>query len=110
MATDTPAAAIPALPSVDLKAHAADLFNIDAALTEEERAIAIPFVILLTTEFADIGECYVEAGSRRNSSRTGRPRSAGASLPEEYGCGTVQCGLRFIMQELERGDVGHSLI
>ena len=40
MATDLLSASdIPALPSVELKAHAADLFNIDAALTEEERAI-----------------------------------------------------------------------
>ena len=40
MATDAfAAAAIPALPSVELTAHPGDLFNIDAALTEEERAI-----------------------------------------------------------------------
>ena len=40
MALETAAAAdIPALPSVELTAHPGDLFNIDAALTEEERAI-----------------------------------------------------------------------
>jgi glutaryl-CoA dehydrogenase len=31
--------AVMALPSVQLPAHAGDLFNIDAALTEEERSI-----------------------------------------------------------------------
>ena len=55
------ASAIPALPSVELKAHAADLFNIDAALTEEERSIRDTI-----RKFVDervlpiIGECYVQ--------------------------------------------------
>ena len=55
-------ASIPsALPSVELTAHSADLFNIDAALTEEERAIRDT-----VRQFVDekvlpiIGDCYVE--------------------------------------------------
>ena len=110
MATDTYlAASIPALPSVELKAHARDLFNIDAALTEEERAIRDTI-----RQFVDekvlpiIGEAYV----------AGRfpveliPELAelgvlGASLPEEYGCaGLSSVAYGLIMQELERGDSG----
>ena len=110
MATDTYlAASIPALPSVELKAHAGDLFNIDAALTEEERAIRDTI-----RQFVDekvlpiIGEAYV----------AGRfpveliPELAelgvlGASLPEEYGCaGLSSVAYGLIMQELERGDSG----
>ena len=54
------AAAVPALPSVDLMAHAADLFNIDAALTEEERAIRATVRAFVDEKVLPvIGDCYV---------------------------------------------------
>ncbi len=100
---------IPALPSADLTAHAADLFNIDAALTEEERAIKQTIRAYVDEKILPvIGSCYVE----------GRfpveliPEMAelgvlGASLPEEYGCaGLSSVAYGLIMQELERGDSG----
>ena len=110
MATDIFAtAAIPALPSVELKAHAGDLFNIDAALTEEERAIRDTIRQFVNEKVLPIiGEAYV----------AGRfpveliPELAelgvlGASLPEEYGCaGLSSVAYGLIMQELERGDSG----
>ncbi len=110
MATDTlAAAAIPALPSVELKAHAADLFNIDAALTEEERAIRDTI-----RQFVDekvlpiIGEAYV-AGRFPTEliPELAELGVLGASLPEEYGCaGLSSVAYGLIMQELERGDSG----
>lgn len=110
MATDTAAAAlIPALPSVELKAHAADLFNIDAALTEEERAIRDTI-----RQFVDekvlpiIGESYV-AGRFPTEliPEIAELGVLGASLPEEYGCaGLSSVAYGLIMQELERGDSG----
>ena len=110
MATDTLAAApIPALPSVELKAHAGDLFNIDAALTEEERAIRDTI-----RQFVDdrvlpiIGEAYV-AGRFPTEliPELAELGVLGASLPEEYGCaGLSSVAYGLIMQELERGDSG----
>lgn len=110
MATDTATAAlIPALPSVELKAHAADLFNIDAALTEEERAIRDTI-----RQFVDekvlpiIGEAYV-AGRFPTEliPEIAELGVLGASLPEEYGCaGLSSVAYGLIMQELERGDSG----
>ncbi|MDQ6611704.1 MAG: acyl-CoA dehydrogenase family protein [Gemmatimonadota bacterium] len=110
MATDTyDAAAIPALPSVELKAHAGDLFNIDAALTEEERSIRDTI-----RKFVDervlpiIGECYV--AGRFPTELIGELADLGvlgATLPEEYGCaGLSSVAYGLIMQELERGDSG----
>ena len=109
MATDVLTAGIPALPSVELSAHAADLFNIDAALTEEERAIKSTIRAFVDEKVLPIiGDCYVE----------GRFPTAlipelaelgvlGASLPEEYGCaGLSSVAYGLIMQELERGDSG----
>jgi len=110
MATDIfSAAAIPALPSVELKAHAGDLFNIDAALTEEERAIRDTI-----RQFVDekvlpiIGEAYV-AGRFPTEliPELAELGVLGASLPEEYGCaGLSSVAYGLIMQELERGDSG----
>ena len=110
MATDIfAAAAIPALPSVELKAHAADLFNIDAALTEEERSIRDTI-----RQFVDdrvmpiIGECYVEGRFPTELiPELGELGVLGATLPEEYGCaGLSSVAYGLIMQELERGDSG----
>lgn len=110
MATDTFAAAqIPALPSVELKAHAADLFNIDAALTEEERSIRDTI-----RQFVDervlpiIGDAYVDGRFPTELiPELGELGVLGASLPEEYGCaGLSSVAYGLIMQELERGDSG----
>lgn len=110
MATDTAAAAlIPALPSVELKAHAADLFNIDAALTEEERAIRDTIRAFVDEKVLPIiGESYV-AGKFPTEliPELAELGVLGASLPEEYGCaGLSSVSYGLIMQELERGDSG----
>jgi glutaryl-CoA dehydrogenase len=86
-----------------------DFFDIDSALSEEERAVRDS-----VRRFVDervlpiIGEAYVQGRFPRELV----PELAalgvfGANLPEEYGCAglnNVQYGL--IMQELERGDSG----
>ncbi|HTK47320.1 MAG TPA: acyl-CoA dehydrogenase family protein [Gemmatimonadaceae bacterium] len=86
-----------------------DFFDIDSALSEEERAVRDS-----VRRFVDervlpiIGDAYVQGRFPRELI----PELAalgvfGANLPEEYGCAglnIVQYGL--IMQELERGDSG----
>jgi glutaryl-CoA dehydrogenase len=86
-----------------------DFFDIDSALSEEERAVRDS-----VRRFVDervlpiIGEAYVQGRFPRELV----PELAelgvfGANQPEEYGCAglnNVQYGL--IMQELERGDSG----
>jgi glutaryl-CoA dehydrogenase len=109
MAPDTLTAAVPALPSVDLTASAADLANLDAALTEEERAIAATVRRFVDDEVLPIiGQAYVDGRFPRELI----PRMAelgllGSSLPEEYGCaGLSSVAYGLIMRELERGDSG----
>jgi glutaryl-CoA dehydrogenase len=97
------------LPSPHSRPGEGDLFNIDAALTEEERAIRDS-----VRRFVDervlpiIGKCYVEGRFPKELiPEMGELGVFGANLPEEYGCAglsSVQYGL--IMQELERGDSG----
>jgi glutaryl-CoA dehydrogenase len=103
------AAAVPALPSVELTAHAADLFNIDAALTEEERSIRATVRAYVDEQVLPIiGDCYVE-GRFPTELIPGLAELGvlGASLPEEYGCaGLSSVAYGLIMQELERGDSG----
>jgi len=86
-----------------------DLFNIDSALSEEERAVRDS-----VRRFVDervlpiIGDCYVEGRFPKELI----PEMAslgvlGANLPEEYGCaGLNNVAYGLIMQELERGDSG----
>ena len=86
-----------------------DLFNIDAALTEEERAIRDS-----VRRFVDervlpiIGKAYVDGKFPLELV----PEMAelgvfGANLPEEYGCaGLSNVAYGLINQELERGDSG----
>src|SRR3954471_13688719 len=97
------------LPSGSLKPREADLFNIDAALTEEERAVRDS-----VRRFVDdrvlpiIGQADVEGKFPKELI----PEMAelgvlGANLPEEYGCaGLNNVAYGLIMQELERGDSG----
>ncbi len=86
-----------------------DLYNIDSALSEEERAIRDSI-----RQFVDekvipvIGKAYVEGRFPREII----PQMAelgvfGANLPEEYGCaGLNNVAYGLINQELERGDSG----
>ena len=97
------------LASPALTPREGDLFNIDAALTEEERAVRDS-----VRRFVDervlpiIGNCYVEGRFPKELV----PEMAalgvfGANLPEEYGCaGLNNVSYGLIMQELERGDSG----
>jgi glutaryl-CoA dehydrogenase len=109
MAIDALAAGIPALPSVELTAHAGDLFNIEAALTEEERAIRATIRAFVDEKVIPIiGDCHVE-GRFPTELIPGLAELGvlGASLPEEYGCaGLSSVAYGLIMQELERGDSG----
>src|SRR4029079_18211099 len=86
-----------------------DIYNIDFALSEEERAIRNSI-----RQFVDekvipvIGKAYVEGKFPREII----PQMAelgvfGANLPEEYGCaGLNNVAYGLINQELERGDSG----
>src|SRR5919202_1818392 len=86
-----------------------DFFNIDSALSEEERAARDS-----VRRFVDervlpiIGDCYVEGRFPKELV----PEMAdlgvfGANLPEEYGCaGLNNVSYGLIMQELERGNSG----
>ncbi|HYV99749.1 MAG TPA: acyl-CoA dehydrogenase family protein [Gemmatimonadaceae bacterium] len=97
------------LPSGQLKPRDGDLYNIDAALTEDERAVRDT-----VRRFVDesvipiIGKAYVEGGFPKETI----PGMAelgvfGANLPEEYGCaGLNNVAYGLICQELERGDSG----
>lgn len=85
------------------------MFNIDAALTEDERAVRDS-----VRRFVDdrvlpvIGDCYVQ-GRFPQELIPGLAELGvlGANLPEEYGCaGLNNVAYGLIMQELERGDSG----
>jgi len=104
-----PETAIPALPSVELTAHAGDLFNIDAALTEEERAIRDTVRAFVDEKILPIiGQCYVDGRFPKELiPEMAEMGLLGSSLPEEYGCaGLSSVAYGLIMQELERGDSG----
>ncbi|HLB10148.1 MAG TPA: acyl-CoA dehydrogenase family protein [Gemmatimonadaceae bacterium] len=86
-----------------------DFFDIDSALSEEERAVRAS-----VRQFVDerilpiIGNCYVE-GRFPKEIVPGLAELGvfGANLPEEYGCaGLNNVAYGLIMQELERGDSG----
>ncbi|MDA1082633.1 MAG: acyl-CoA dehydrogenase family protein [Gemmatimonadetes bacterium] len=104
----TPAADLH-LASPELKPREGDLFNIDAALTEEERAVRDS-----VRRFVDervlpvIGNCYVEGRFPKELiPEMGELGVFGANLPEEYGCaGLNNVSYGLINQELERGDSG----
>ena len=88
---------------------AKDIFNIDFALSEEERAIRDSIRQFVDEQVIPvIGKCYVEGRFPREII----PQMAelgvfGANLPEEYGCaGLSNVAYGLINQELERGDSG----
>ena len=97
------------LASPQLRARDGDLFNIDAGLTEEERAVRDSVRAFVDDKVLPIiGDCYVEGRFPAELiGEMGASGYFGANLPEEYGCAglnNVMYGL--IMQELERGDSG----
>jgi glutaryl-CoA dehydrogenase len=86
-----------------------DFFNIDSALSEDERAIRDSVRAFVDQEVLPvIGKAYVEGKFPREII----PGLAelgvfGANLPEEYGCaGLSNVAYGLINQELERGDSG----
>ena len=99
----------PHLASPQLTPRPDDLFGIDAALTEEERAIRDNVRRWVEDKVLPIiGQAYVDGRSPKELI----PEMAelgmfGANLPEEYGCaGLSNVAYGLIMQELERGDSG----
>jgi len=97
------------LPSPQLTPREGDLFNLDAALTEEERAVRDSVRAFVDEKVLPIiGQCYVEGRFPKELiAEMGANGYFGANLPEAYGCAglnNVMYGL--IMQELERGDSG----
>ena len=97
------------LPSPQLVPTEGDLYGIDAALTEEERAIRDSIRRFVDDRILPIiGDCYVNGRFPKELI----PEMAelgvfGANLPEEYGCaGLSSVAYGLIMQELERGDSG----
>jgi glutaryl-CoA dehydrogenase len=86
-----------------------DFFDIDSALSEEERAVRDSIRRFVDERVLPIiGDAYVQGRFPRELiPALGELGVFGANLPEEYGCAglnNVQYGL--IMQELERGDSG----
>src|SRR5258708_39458307 len=86
-----------------------DFFNIDSALSEDERAVRDSVRAFVDGRVLRvIGQCYVDGHFPKELiPEMGKLGVFGANLPEEYGCAglnNVQYGL--IMQELERGDSG----
>jgi len=86
-----------------------DFFNIDSALSEEERAIRDNIRRWVDERVLPIiGNCYVEGRFPKELiPEMGELGVFGANLPEEYGCaGLNNVSYGLIMQELERGDSG----
>ncbi len=86
-----------------------DLYNIDFALSEEERAIRDSIHQFVDDKVLPvIGKCYVEGRFPLDIvPQMGELGVFGANLPEEYGCaGLSNVAYGLINQELERGDSG----
>ena len=86
-----------------------DFYNIDSALSEEERAVRDTIRAFVDEKVLPIiGDCYIEGRFPKELI----PQMAelgmfGANLPEEYGCaGLNNVAYGLIMHELERGDSG----
>ena len=86
-----------------------DFYNIDTALSEEERAIRDNIRRWVDERVLPIiGDCYVQGRFPKELiPEMGELGVFGANLPEEYGCaGLNNVSYGLIMQELERGDSG----
>ena len=91
------------------KFRGVDFYNLDALLSEEERAVRDTVRGWVDDNLLPIiGQCYVE-GRFPKQLIPGMAELGlfGANLPEEYGCaGLDNVAYGLIMQELERGDSG----
>jgi glutaryl-CoA dehydrogenase len=97
------------LPSGHLKPRDGDLYNIDAALTEDERAVRDTIRRFVDDSVIPIiGDCYDKGRFPREIIPAMAELGVfGANLPEEYGCaGLNNVAYGLICQELERGDSG----
>jgi glutaryl-CoA dehydrogenase len=86
-----------------------DFYNIDALLSEEERAVRDTIRTWVDENLMPvIGEAYIEGKfPRQLVPGMAELGMFGANLPEEYGCaGLNNVAYGLIMQELERGDSG----
>ena len=86
-----------------------DFYDLDSALSEEERMIRDAIREWVEEEVIPIiGEAYYERRFPRSLiPGLGELGVLGANLPEEYGCaGLNNVAYGLIMQELERGDSG----
>ena len=86
-----------------------DIFDIDSAFSEEERAVRDSIHQFVDDQVLPvIGKCDVEGRFPREILPTMAELGVfGANLPEEYGCaGLNNVSYGLIMQELERGDSG----
>src|SRR5919205_2779502 len=86
-----------------------DFYNLDSALSEEERAVRDTVRSFVDEKVLPvIGDCYIE-GRFPKELIPGMAELGlfGANLPEDYGCaGLNNVAYGLIMQELERGDSG----
>jgi glutaryl-CoA dehydrogenase len=108
-ATPDAATAREFLPSAHLTPREGDLYNVDSALTEEERAVRDTVRRFVDEQVLPIiGKAYVEGRFPRELiPGMAELGMLGANLPEEYGCaGLDNVSYGLIMQELERGDSG----
>src|SRR3954462_2084521 len=86
-----------------------DFYNIDSALSEEERAVRDTIRSFVDQNVLPIiGDCYIEGRFPKEIiPQMAQLGMFGANLPEEYGCaGLNNVAYGLIMQELERGDSG----
>src|ERR1041385_4849551 len=86
-----------------------DFFNIDSALSEDERAVRDSVRDFVNQHILPvIGRCYVDGHFPSDVvPEMARLGVFGANLPETYGCaGLNNVAYGLIMQELERGDSG----
>lgn len=86
-----------------------DFYNIDSALSEEERAVRDSIRSFVDDKVIPvIGDAYIEGKfPKQIIPEMGELGVFGANLPEEYGCaGLNNVSYGLINQELERGDSG----
>jgi glutaryl-CoA dehydrogenase len=86
-----------------------DFFDIDSALSEDERAVRESVHRFVDERVLPIiGKCYVDGRFPKELIPAMAELGVlGANLPEEYGCaGLNNVSYGLIMQELERGDSG----
>src|ERR1700687_5141514 len=86
-----------------------DFYNIDSALSEEERAVRDTIRAFVDEKVLPIiGDCYIKGRFPKELvPEMAQLGMFGANLPEEYGCaGLNDVAYGLIMHELERGDSG----